>query len=529
MVCDAPLTRSSESPQTQGPRLIAVGGGKGGVGHSLVAANLAIFLVQLGKKVVLVDAHPEGAHLGSAFGVARASGALPPWAPSSPEARARETVVPNLRLVEAASEMGPRPGVSLRHPRELARSTETHATSSSRPAPPYEADFCVLDLGAGSSPAVLDAMLDADVIVSVTTPEPPPIEATYRLVRHLYARRVLVRLRDLGDAESVRLLDDLVTASHGPPLPYDLARWLAERSPEVAAVVWGELARLKVRLVVNQSRSRADLDLGEAMARVTLRRMSVALEFLGHVEYDEAVFLAARRRRPLLVDAPAAKASRNLERIARRLLALDAGRLAATPPGKTPDAAPPPPTHYELLALDRGASDEEIRRAYRKTREVYSSESLCLAGLFTEEETSALVAKIEEARDVLLDPSRRRPYDLSITPPEEARMYPPEVELTEADLTIASVALPEITPETEFTGSLLKAVREARGVELRDVVARTRISLQYLQAIEEEDYAVLPPLVYTRGFVAEVARTLKLDVEQVTRTWLRRYRKAQEK
>ncbi len=524
------MTRSSESPQTQGPRLIAVGGGKGGVGHSLVAANLAIFLVQLGKKVVLVDAHPEGAHLGSAFGVSRASGALPPWAPSSPEARARETVVPNLRLVEAATEMGLRPGVSLRHPRELARSPETHAAGSSRPAPPYEADFCVLDLGAGDSPEVLDAMLDADVIVSVTTPEPPPIEAAYRLVRHLYARRVLQRLHELGDAESVRLLGDLVTASHGPPFPYDLARWLAERSPEVAAVVWGELARLKVRLVVNQSRSRADLELGEAMSRVALRRMSVTLEFLGHVEYDEAVFLAARRRRPLLVDAPAAKASRNLERIARRLLSLDAGRLAAPTPGKATDTAPPPPTHYELLALDRGASDEEIRRAYRKTREVYSSESLCLAGLFTDEETSALVARIEEARDVLLDPSRRRPYDLSITPPEEAlRMYPPEVELTEADLTVTSAALPEITAETEFTGAILKAVREARGVELRDVVARTRISLQYLQAIEEEDYAVLPPLVYTRGFVAEVARTLKLDVEQVTRTWLRRYRKAQEK
>ena len=529
MVCDSALTRSSESPQTQGPRLIAVGGGKGGVGHSLVAANLAIFLVQLGKKVVLVDAHPEGAHLGSAFSVARASGALPPWAPSSPEARARETVVPNLRLVEAVTEMGLRPGVSLRHPRELARSPETHATSSSRPAPAYEADYCVLDLGARSSPEVLDAMLDADVIVSVTTPEPTPIEATYRLVRHLYARRVLQRLHELGDAESVRLLHDLVTASHGPPLPYDLARWLAERSPEVSAVVWSELARLKVRLVVNQSRSRADLELGEAMSRVTLRRMSVALEFLGHVEYDEAVFLAARRRRPLLVDAPAAKASRNLERIARRLLSLDAGRLAAPPPGKAPDTAPAPPTHYELLALDRGASDEEIRRAYRKTREVYSSESLCLAGLFTDEETSALVARIEEARDVLLDPSRRRPYDLSITPPEEARMYAPAEELTEADLTVMSVALPEITPETEFTGALLKAVREARGIELRDVVARTRISLQYLQAIEEEDYGVLPPLVYARGFVAEVARTLKLDVEQVTRTWLRRYRKAQEK
>ena len=88
------------------------------------------------------------------------------------------------------------------------------------------------------------------------------------------------------------------------------------------------------------------------------------------------------------------------------------------------------------------------------------------------------------------------------------------------------LAEPEVTPETEFTGALLKAIREARGIDLRSVAARTKISPAHLRAIEDEDFRALPAAVYTRGFVVEVAKYLRLYVEQVVRTFLRRYRKA---
>ncbi len=89
--------------------------------------------------------------------------------------------------------------------------------------------------------------------------------------------------------------------------------------------------------------------------------------------------------------------------------------------------------------------------------------------------------------------------------------------------------MPEITPDTEFTGPTLRAVREARNADLRDVSARTKISLPYLRAIEEDDFATLPAPVYTRGFVVEYAKFLRLDVDQVVRTWFRRYRKSTER
>src|SRR5579872_3035373 len=54
-------------------RFIAVGGGRGGAGKSLVAVNLAVYFAQLGKPVVLVDADAAGANLHSHFGLRAAS------------------------------------------------------------------------------------------------------------------------------------------------------------------------------------------------------------------------------------------------------------------------------------------------------------------------------------------------------------------------------------------------------------------------------------------------------------------------
>src|SRR2546430_16269842 len=66
----APEPVSSE-PGTGGRKIIAIGGGKGGVGKSLLAANLGIYLAQLGKRVILIDADLGGANLHTFVGVER--------------------------------------------------------------------------------------------------------------------------------------------------------------------------------------------------------------------------------------------------------------------------------------------------------------------------------------------------------------------------------------------------------------------------------------------------------------------------
>ena len=73
---------------------------------------------------------------------------------------------------------------------------------------------------------------------------------------------------------------------------------------------------------------------------------------------------------------------------------------------------------------------------------------------------------------------------------------------------------------------LLRQVREAMGIELREIAERSKIGMAYLQALEGEAYTKLPAPVYVRGFLAEYARILNLDLTQLKDTYLARYRAA---
>jgi cytoskeleton protein RodZ len=62
-------------------------------------------------------------------------------------------------------------------------------------------------------------------------------------------------------------------------------------------------------------------------------------------------------------------------------------------------------------------------------------------------------------------------------------------------------------------GETLRQARLDKGVSLADAARETRIRKGYLEALEAEDLAALPPLVYTRGFLRTYAEYLSLSPE----------------
>jgi len=75
-------------------------------------------------------------------------------------------------------------------------------------------------------------------------------------------------------------------------------------------------------------------------------------------------------------------------------------------------------------------------------------------------------------------------------------------------------------PEPVSFGTWLRRQREVRGVELRDIAERTKISLRYLEAMEEDRFDILPAPVFAKGFLREYARHVGLSPDEVVNHFL---------
>jgi flagellar biosynthesis protein FlhG len=499
-------------------RVVALAGGRGGVGRSVLTANLGVYLAQVGKRVVLIDADLGGASLHTLLGLDRPKSSLTQVIDRQAEHLKDlviDTPIPNLRLLPGA---GDRFGVANLRPTQKERLIQQLRG--------IDADFVFLDVGAGTSFNVLDIYLAADYGVLVVVPEPTSVEATYRFLKNTVIR--LVR-REVGrQTQWPQVLDDAIARLGGLPDPLELEGVLKESSQHLADLVDAARHRLRARLVVNRVKARSDLELGASIRTLAANHLGINLSFLGSIENDDAVWLAARKRRPLLIESPECQAATDIERIARRILASIGHERA--PSLSSPSRPTGAQSHYEILEVDIGASDDEIRRGTKRMREIYGEDSLAAYSLIGLQTMATMQERIQVAHDVLLDPRSRRPYDISLPQGDAATPVSGEAVgalAPAAPPTPPPFQLPDIdlTPETEFTGAMLRRIRQARGVDLRDITARTKIGMAYLHAIEEEDFDALPAMVYTKGFLGEMAKFLELDPRQVVNTYVRRFRK----
>lgn len=69
-------------------------------------------------------------------------------------------------------------------------------------------------------------------------------------------------------------------------------------------------------------------------------------------------------------------------------------------------------------------------------------------------------------------------------------------------------------------GAWLRHQREARSVSLREIADSSKISLRYLDALEQDRFDVLPAPVFARGFLREYARVVGLNPDEVVNLFL---------
>jgi curved DNA-binding protein CbpA len=243
--------------------------------------------------------------------------------------------------------------------------------------------------------------------------------------------------------------------------------------------------------------------------------------------------------------------------------------------------------YYEVLEIPASARSEEIYHSYQRAKSAYSSDSLALYSLMSQEECRNVLELVEEAYSILSDPMKRKRYDearglnrdFSInnynilsdrvpfvraelsTPANHVASIPKEEftlnsQATGSDNTMEGnlrnnssggsttnvnklvtqkrFALDyvinadfekEVEETVEFSGDYLRKIREYKNLDLDRLSDMTKVSRTYLQGIESEDFGKLPAAVYVRGFVFQYAKCLKLKPDVVANSYLARMKK----
>ncbi|MBJ18779.1 MAG: ATP-binding protein [Deltaproteobacteria bacterium] len=316
-----PRPRSeSVLPTNRGARLLAVGGGKGGVGKTFVTVNLATSLARLGKRVVVVDVDLEGANLHTCLGVQTPQRSLADFVSEREEDLGKlviDTPIPNLRLIGATHG-----NLADAQPSHLRRVRLLRGLRQ------LDADIVMLDLGAGSHASVLDYFLVSDDGILVLQPEPTSVENAYTFLRAAFYRRMRLAMVGHGVRQLVTLAMDQRN-ERGIRTPLDLLREIEAMDTEEARRFVETMRVFRPRVIVNGVRTAEDVKLGFAVSSVCKKYFGVEAEYLGYVNYDDEARRSVSMRRPIVDLRPDADVSIYLQRIARKLLGLPSASVAA--------------------------------------------------------------------------------------------------------------------------------------------------------------------------------------------------------
>lgn len=251
-------------------QVIAVSGGKGGVGKSNISVNLGIALAQKGRRVVLLDADLGLANIDVLLGITANRNMADVLAG---DCDLRDILVNGpggIRIVPASS------GTQ----RMTQLSSMEHAgLINAFSELGDQIDVLIVDTAAGISESVVSFLRASQELLLVVCDEPTSITDCYALIKLMN--------RDYGTN--------------------------------------------RFRILANQVRNEQEgRHLFEKLTRVTERFLDVALQYVGMVPYDEAVKKAVQRQKAVLEAYPRAKASLAIKALAEKV---DSWPLPSSPRG----------------------------------------------------------------------------------------------------------------------------------------------------------------------------------------------------
>jgi flagellar biosynthesis protein FlhG len=289
----------------------AIGGGKGGVGKSLIASSLAIALSRMGNKVTAIDMDLGGANLHTTLGVELPKQTLGDFISQRVDSLEKcvvETGIPHLNLISGAQDAVGIANLSSHQKLQLLNHAKT-----------LDADYLIFDLGAGTGFNTLDFFLFSEIGIVTVLPEPTSIENGYRFIKGAY-------FRYLHNCASLAEIRPLIEAAMDPKntfnikSPAELFKETSKSHPEVAMRLKREIEKFQPTLIVNQARTQTDIDIGSSVKTVSKKYFGIEMDYIGFLEYDSSVWQAVRRKRPLMLEFPNSKLVSALEKMAENLI-----------------------------------------------------------------------------------------------------------------------------------------------------------------------------------------------------------------
>lgn len=291
-------------------KIWAVGGGKGGVGKSLISANFALSLARRGRRVLAIDLDLGGSNLHTCLGIEPPKAGIGDWVAG--RLSLKELVVSTkqegLHLISGSQD-------SLK----IITHFENRVDDLVEDLAVLEYDDIILDLGAGTHGLTIDFFNVADEGILSILPEPTSVENAYRFIRAVFYSR----MKDSDVPEGVQ---EVIDAAMDPKnilglrTPADLLAVIERLDPKAFEVLSQTVKNFSPNIVINQVRSQVDIDVGRAICSVCRRYFGIDVRYAGYLEYENAVWKAIRAKKPFIQEFPHTLLASRIEALTRTLL-----------------------------------------------------------------------------------------------------------------------------------------------------------------------------------------------------------------